>query len=129
MAERAVHGSSVVVAARDVRDDLLAARDDHEPVQVEERKARAAQIDDVEPRVAQRRIEQATAEVAAVPDVPVEGRHRAGGHRDDETAPGREERPDVAKHRRRVVEVLEDLGADGVRRPAVVLRQAIRADG
>jgi len=57
-------------------------------------------------------------EVAPVPDVAVERRHRTAGHGDDQAASRREVRACVREQQVRFVDVLQHLGAHGVRGPA-----------
>jgi len=108
------------VLSRRVLDERLAARDHREPVQVEEREPGAPEVLHVEARASKGALQQLRGEVAAVPDVLVERRHRPGRDGDDEPASGSQVGAHVPEHRARIVEVLEHLGADGERRPSSV---------
>src|SRR5450432_2275487 len=102
----------------DVFDQGVPARHDGQPIQIEEREARAADQIHLEPGAADDLREERGCEVTTMADVMIELRHRAAGHRDHDAAPGRQEGSDVAEQRRRLVDVLEDLRADGVGGPA-----------
>ena len=121
-------GARLALTVSDVGDQPLAAGDDRQIVQVEERKPGPVHPVHGEPGVGEHRAERLRREVPVVPDVVVEGRPGPARHRDHEPAARREQRPGIAQQGGRLVDVLEHLGADGRGGRRLVRRGARRPE-
>ena len=104
--------------ARRLLDEARPARDDDQPIEVEERGPRAPDVFDQEAGVLEHGPQAGAREVATVTQVAVVVGHRPAGYGDDQAGARREVRLHVLEEARGLVDVLEHLGADDDRCPA-----------